>query len=100
MKFLKSVISVVLFSVGALSANAQTTNYTSGAIDVDVTVENACEGGTNGSITFTVNASSQPSVTLSAVLGPPSLITPVVIPVLGSYTFDDAGEWPSWRYQL
>src|SRR5688500_9433879 len=50
---------------------AQTIVYTQNTLQVSVTAHHPCEGGNNGFLSFTVNASSAAQVRIQFLLGPP-----------------------------
>ena len=77
MKIVKQIFLGVRITLGLvlllLSAHldAQTFNYTSGTLNVDVILLNPCSGSTsNGSITFKVNSANGGSAVLVLVAGP------------------------------
>ncbi|MEP2772708.1 MAG: hypothetical protein ABJH05_11195, partial [Fulvivirga sp.] len=106
MRYLKLLIFAIVLSFGySPIAFSQTTNFSSGALSVDVTVSNECDvpGAANGFITFTVVGSGTGDANLNVIVGPVSKFTPTNIPVGGSYTFnlDDGGSGlPDGNYRF
>ncbi len=65
--------------------NAQTFNYTSGTLNVDVILSHPCNGSTsNGTITYKVNSANGGSAILLAIGGPNGFVTPVQPILVGS----------------
>ncbi|MEQ8478938.1 MAG: hypothetical protein RIB54_22005, partial [Fulvivirga sp.] len=67
---LRKLITLLFVVLIAPSLKAQTTTFTSGALEVDVFVSNPCDGSNNGYIDFTLVSANAASADLNPIIGP------------------------------